>query len=270
MLKMSRLPPERFAREIGCNCNRLERLHDSVPAYYREETRAKSGGGTREIVRSTGIVRTLQRRIHDRYLQGLEWPGSTHGVRGRGHVANAKRHLGKPHHFVTDVFRFFPSISYRRVYDAFTRPPLRFSADAARLATRLTTREGRLPQGLHTSSRLADLVFSPVDEALAQLCKRYGITYTRYVDDLTFSSPHPFEEKIEAIKSTVSEGGFRLHEGEKTYYKKGPVEVTGVVVANNALRAPERVHEKRKQMKPGSQAHRSITAYIDQIERPVA
>ena len=264
---MNRLTPERFAREIGCNGNRLERLHDSVPAYYREETRAKPGGGSRDIVRSTGIVRALQRRIHGRYLQDLEWPGSTHGVRGRGHIANAKRHLGKPYHFVTDVFRFFPSISYQRVYDAFTDSPLRFSADAARLATRLTTHEGRLPQGLHTSPRLADLVFSPVDDALARLCKRHGITYTRYVDDLTFSSQHPFEEKIEAIKSLVSEGGFRLHEGEKTYYKKGPVEVTGVSVANNTLRAPERVHEKRSRMEPGSRAHRSITAYIDQIER---
>jgi hypothetical protein len=52
--------------------------------------------------------------------------------------------------------------------------------------------EGRLPQGSPTSGALANLVMVEVDAALTELARSMGLTYTRYSDDLTFSSGPDF------------------------------------------------------------------------------
>jgi hypothetical protein len=50
------------------------------------------------------------------------------------------------------------------------------------------TRMGYLPQGAPTSPMLANLVARPLDEALEAHAHRSGLVYTRYADDMTFST----------------------------------------------------------------------------------
>jgi hypothetical protein len=201
-------------------------------------------------------------------LDGLDWPRCVYGVPGRGARDNAEAHLGKKHHFVTDIRDFYPWTNVDVVYDVFTSNPLNFTPDAARIATRLTTLDGGLPQGVHTSARLADLAFRGIDEKLSAFCSEQNITYTRYADDLSFSSQEPFQEEVLTLKSIVHDDDrpYRLHAGSKTYYKKGPVEVTGVVVENNGLSAPERLHIKLRDHPIHSEVAHGLRGYISYVQ----
>ena len=137
----------------------------------------------------------------------------------------------------------------------------------ARYARRLTTRHGGLPQGAYTSSRIADLVLYKMDRRLSQLCHEHDITYTRYADDLSFSSQKNFKSLVPEIKQVIQDSDFKPHR-EKTAYKVGPVEVTGVIVENNRLRAPKRIYERLDEFSPGSEPYLGVLSYIARIEQP--
>ena len=244
----------------------LRDLCANIDQHYEDVTQEKKGGGTRLIQKPSSKLSAVQEGIHNTYLRRLEWPGWLFGAGdGRAQRENAESHLGLNHHLLTDILNFYPSVDHNQVYEVFDSK-LGFTPDAASLATRLTTYQGHLPQGTTTSPRLADLAFLDVDRRLSSFCKSRGITYTRYADDLTFSASHSFESEISKIKEIVSGGDFRLHEGKKTGYKVGPVEVTGIVVTNNNLFAPPRLKERLRETDPDSPEWQGTVGYVQYVE----
>lgn len=244
----------------------LDNLCANVNQHYRRTVLEKEGGGQRVIDEPSRQLSSVQEGIQDTYLQGSEWPSWLFGAGdGRAQRENAKAHLGLNHHFVTDILEFYPSVSHREVHDVFVSK-LDFTPDAARLATRLTTYRGSLPQGTKTSPRLADLAFLEVDRELVSFCESRDIVYTRYADDLTFSAGHCFKSEIPKIKEIVSAGDFWLHEGKKTGYKVGPIEVTGIVLTNNNLYAPPRLKHRLGQIDPDSSEWQGTYGYVKYVE----
>lgn len=271
--------PKRLAFEIGLPLDVLERACEDVESMYRETLKPKTyDDGTprlgpdgqpemRRITEPLGVLRRVQDRIKGIYLDKHTFPEHVHGgVKGRSNITNARRHLGLNHHFLTDIHRFFPSVRHREVYGFFVGEG--FAPDAARLLTRLTTWRGGLPQGAPTSPHLANLVFAPVDDAILALCRPAGVVYTRYVDDLTFSSDRAFSDLVPDLVRVVEDAGYRVKRGEKTYYKIGGVEITGTVVYNNVLRATKAAKDKLRGLTPGTDAHRGLANYISDVERP--
>lgn len=115
-----------------------------------------------------------------------------------------------------DIQNFFESITESQVYAVFKRigyQPL-VALELARLCTRVgnpATRRhhkrfrvngshwsairqyqnftrGHLPQGAPSSPMLANLVARDLDRALIKVAEKRGMIYTRYADDLTFST----------------------------------------------------------------------------------
>jgi len=118
-----------------------------------------------------------------------------------------------------DVKSFFESISESTVYrlfDSLGFEPL-VAFEMARLCTRdqhdvqhkkaqskdyslaslyvieqyIHSVQGHLPQGAPTSPMLANLVCRGLDERLAAIAEEQDLNYTRYADDITFSSSDP-------------------------------------------------------------------------------
>tara|TARA_B100000029_G_scaffold487152_1_gene542320 strand:- start:183 stop:1181 length:999 start_codon:yes stop_codon:yes gene_type:complete len=138
-------------------------------------------------------LKSAQRWLLDNLLYRLLPTTYAHGfVRGRSILSNASRHVGRRFVVTTDIRDFFPSITSAQVNDALQ--PLGLTATTRHAVVRLLTRRGQLPQGAPTSPHMANLVAQRLDLRLSGLARHHGWTYSRYADDLTFStiarSPH--------------------------------------------------------------------------------
>ncbi len=205
---------------------------------------------TRVLLPSKGILKTLQSKIKNRILSEILFPFHIQGgVKKRDNITNARLHIGKNYHFCTDIKDFFPTISSNIVYKMFLEN--QFSSDIARILTKLTTFRFQVPQGAPTSTHLANLVFMMVDKKIIEYCSGKSITYTRFVDDLTFSSEKDFKKYTYRILKIIEDHGYKIS-NKKTFYKIGPTEITGVITKNNVLDLSDSFVQKVKSAKKDS------------------
>mgnify|MGYP003487764007 FL=1 len=103
-------------------------------------------------------------------------------------VENAKMHVQQKYVLNLDLKDFFPSIKAYRVKELFLSKYFRFNEQIATALTLLVTYEGKLPIGSPTSPVISNFICLELDEALSTYCMKNEIRYSRYADDLTFSS----------------------------------------------------------------------------------
>jgi len=76
----------------------------------------------------------------------------------------------------------------------------------------LTTYEGKLPTGAPTSPVISNFICLNLDESISQLCAANKVVYSRYADDLSFSSDEVFTtDFISAINKLIHENDFALN-----------------------------------------------------------
>ena len=208
----------------------------------------------------------VQRWILSNLLPRLELHPSTYAYRqGRSVALCASQHLGARWLVKLDIHNFFGSVDERRVYRVFVG--LGYSAlvsfELTRLCTRLPSAHlvghqrrygthairayqvdavGHLPQGAPTSGALANAAATPLDGRLASIARELGWTYTRYSDDLTFSSGADLDR--DAARRLVNRVDDSIRaEGFLTHWKKSRIvppsarrTVLGILVDGDRLR----------------------------------
>jgi RNA-directed DNA polymerase len=254
---------------IGYTKEEIASLLADLPDHYYHFSQSKGMVKGVEKFRhynpSRGPLRDLHNRIHSRLFSSIPLPAHVQGcVTGRGNITNARAHQGKTYKFHTDLRSYFDYVSNEKVYDALRRAG--FSQKVSHLLTRLTTFKGHLPQGPPTSPFLANIVALPLDQAIIDLVTPLGITYTRYVDDLCLSSPHDFQSLVPEILAIVVKHGF-LYGHKKTYYKKGPLEITGARVGNNKLTPTAGQWEKYYAPETEAPTRIGLRAYFKGLDR---
>jgi RNA-directed DNA polymerase len=222
----------------------------------------KDGTIKARIIRpSIGILKVIQKRIQTQLLSSIKLSDNVHGgVKGCSNISNGKKHQGNKYIFRTDQQDFFPNISSEQVYKALLR---HFSPNFAHWITQLTTWKYQLPQGTPTSTALANIVFHPTDLQLIKLCGEHNITYTRYVDDLTFSSQQDFREITTEITAIITGNGFKISY-RKTLYSNNQT-ITGIKTFLNKIDAPESIISKSKTEEILNSPSKPITAYLQRI-----
>ncbi|UCS94971.1 reverse transcriptase family protein [Echinicola marina] len=161
-------------------------------------------------------------------------------------VDNAQKHVG--HHYVLnlDLKDFFHSFDKKWVKYGLMSPPFNLHGDKEPLAFLLASLvthpfevEGEvknvLPQGSPTSPTLTNILCQKLDRRLNGLANRFGATFTRYADDITFSSPHTIyndEAFNNELKRIIEEDQKLAINPKKTRLQKADYrqEATGLIV----------------------------------------
>lgn len=256
----------------------IDAIINNIDKYYGEKINPKLDKFGNPKLDNNGIpkkriinpskrrLKVLQNRINKNILSKIQIPDYAFGaVKGKSNITNAKQHQGKKYKFTTDLKDFFPSISNKSVFQMFLRHG--FSPSVSRILTQLTTYKGRIPQGAPTSSTVANLVFIRTGDILQKLSKTYGLTFTSFVDDLTFSSKTDFKDKVPEILDVISQE-FKISH-KKTNYSRNP-NVTGLHPMNNHLQLPmsfekklSSLHEKTPEQRSGLLMYKSLVEKIN-------
>lgn len=268
---------KKFCSIVCFKPDEVEKIANNLEKYYKEWIEKKLDKKTglpkkymdgtekqRTIRPSQKELKLIQSRIKNKILVPIQLPKTVHGgVKDCSNITNAKPHQGKKYIFTTDLQEFYPNITSQRVYDTFCK--LKFSPHFSHWLTNLTTWKYELPQGTPTSTHIANLVFLDTDLLLIDLCNKHNITYTRYVDDLTFSSQQDFQHLLSDILKIVTENNFKVSY-RKTQYK-GKQTITGVNVFLNKIDAPDKIIEKSKAETAEKNDIKPYTNYLNNIRK---
>ncbi len=213
---------------------------------YKSFSIPKKSGGVRTISAPTKLLKSFL-TYTNRLLQAFYLaPDYVTGfVPEKSVVDNAERHVGMNYVFNTDLKDFFPSISKSRVWATLKYYPFKFNDTIADAIAGLCCTEVKidgekrwvLPQGSPCSPVLTNIVCRNLDRELHKLAKEYNLRYSRYADDITFSSNRnvfrkggEFQQKLETIiiaqRFSINEKKTRVQD------KKQRQEVTGLVVSD--------------------------------------
>ena len=220
---------------------------NNVRGRYRHFSIPKKSGGKRNIAAPTkGLgnilyyVNILLKAIYQPsdYAMGF--------VEGRSVVDNAMRHIGQNYVFNTDLENFFPSIEQPRVWKRLQLNPFNFKQPIANILAGLCCIKEKnddgtvkyiLPQGAPTSPLITNAICDTLDRRLSGLARRFNLHYSRYADDITFSSMHNVYKEDGVfrteLKRIIEDQNFKMNEAKTRLQKIGErQEVTGLTVSN--------------------------------------
>jgi len=232
-----------------------ERGADTTDHYTRFAI-PKRGGGRRLISTPKPAMRAAQQWIRTNVLKPLPVSDYAAAFRpGKSIADNARLHSGKSCVIRLDLRDFFGTVSFPRIRGFFES--LGYNPGVATVLALICTDAPRsrvtldgqtslvivgdrsLPQGACTSPDLANLITAGLDARIGGLACKFGYTYSRYADDLVFSTEN--EEVfaaglISAVCRVCREEGFQVNH-RKTRIMRVPNRqlVTGLLV-NDGVR----------------------------------
>lgn len=227
-------------------------------ARYRSFSIKKKNGSKRRIKAPVAGLKAIQKSLN-LLLQTIYEPSDVvmGFITGKGILDNASAHLGKNYVLNLDLKDFFTAIEQGRIWGRLKLPPFnlnekRKSLEVANIISVITTQEALvsrvdengfssfckrnvLPQGAPTSPLISNAVCQQLDFYLTAVAKRFGLKYTRYADDLTFSSMHHVYHKdgefMKELDRIINKYGFSINPDKTRLQKRGfRQEVTGLIV----------------------------------------
>lgn len=262
MSKLAELKAARTLHDLAAILN----MKPTTLSFILYKIPVKDRYTTFEIPKSNGTKRTIhaphpkisfaQKRlskilttcIHEIRLTRPSYCGASHGFQNKRSIqSNAKLHEHRRHVVNCDIKDFFPSINFGRVQGFFIKDAyFGLYPKIAQILAHLACFDGRLPQGSPCSPVISNLIGNLLDARLSSLAKANKTTYSRYADDLTFSTnmralppgivlvdPHRPGGWIAApsLEDCINRAGFVLNSA-KTHVQSRPTRqiVTGLTV----------------------------------------
>lgn len=244
---------------------------------YRHFNIRKRSGGLRKIYVPEPDLMKTQIWIDRNILSNVKGsPFSYAFEKGQSIADCASQHLRCRWLIKLDVRNFFESLSEKQAYGVFRDIGYQslVSFELARICTRARRNDdhlkekwrnrrrtnikiysyptvGYLPQGAPTSPKLANLIVAPLDLAVAEVAGKYDLVYTRYADDMTFSTDSADFKRstanafVREISFLLPEYNLRLHPGKIHVVPPGARKVVlGLLVDGEQVRLPKDFRSK--------------------------
>lgn len=217
---MFRVSEEYFYKNI-VKCDRAE-IREII--YYKDLSYKtffipkKKGYRKIDGIESDSKLYIIQKNILENFLSKIELPLCVKGFIKKGSYINyLKKHTNKKYYLRMDIKHFFDSISREQILENLNE----YIQNQWILndVIEICTLHDKVPQGAITSPSISNIVFRRIDQRITKYCQKFNITYTRYADDLLFSS-NEFDFKkqkwfYKKIKYILNSEGF-----ESNYSKK--------------------------------------------------
>ena len=171
---------------------------------YHSFTIPKKDGSLRIISAPCRELLAIQRKLSQVLSMVYEPKPCAFGfVNGKNHIDNARHHINRRSVFNIDLKDFFTQIHFGRVRGMLINKPYCIGTEAATTISQIACLNAHLPQGAPSSPIITNMILSSLDNALMHLAKKTNCFYTRYADDITFSTyKHSLDKSI-----VVNEGG---------------------------------------------------------------
>ncbi|MCF2945654.1 reverse transcriptase domain-containing protein [Paenibacillus tarimensis] len=213
---------------------------------YKSFPLAKKNGGYRTIYSPSKNLTLLQKKLA--YILSLNFTPHTRAygfIEKRSIVTNASEHLKKNYVLNIDLENFFESISFARVRKMFISYFKFNDTVSTTLANICVHPDGILPQGAATSPIISNILAKSLDKELLRLSlESKGVKYTRYADDITFSTNKKTFPKAIALLNDdkqvilsdnliqiIKSNGFNVNERKiRLQDREGNQSVTGITV----------------------------------------
>ena len=215
----------------------------------------KSNGQLRDICAPCEQLKLIQSRLAELLyscVKQIEYQENrkplSHGfTKGRSIYSNAKCHKNRRFVLNFDLLDFFPSFNFGRVRGFLIQNrDFRLHEKVATTIAQIACFEDELPQGSPCSPVIANLIAHILDIGMAKLAYSASVTYSRYADDITFSTNKKnFPESIarplsgnqahwvlgDELLKLVKKNGFEVNDPKtRMHYKSSRQLVNGLTV----------------------------------------
>ena len=234
-----------IAQSLSLTPNYVSTLGASASHRYKHFTIPKASGGIRHIYHPAKPLKAVQRWLQSRIVTRWTVHNAAAAYRkGRNIADHARLHLGSRYLLHLDLVDFFESITASDIHayiQHHTREvvPSGWADSDTELFVQLVCLNGRLTIGAVTSPGISNALCQSLDHSLTTRCLEIDVTYTRYADDMFFStsSPHVLSDVprfvIDTLRSIPYPTSLTLNLAKTRHSSlKGHRRVTGLVLSS--------------------------------------
>jgi Reverse transcriptase (RNA-dependent DNA polymerase) len=245
---------------------------------YRPIEKKKSDGSIRMVYAPSPPLKRIQKRLSELLMRVAVPDYLMCPVKGRSNIDNANVHRGSRAKRLLDIQSFYPNCSANKVAEFFVKKVM-CSPDVAKILVCLATRDGALPQGSPCSPILAFWSYHQMWEDIAKVTSTASCKFSIWVDDLAISGSFVSAKALFEIKGIIQFHGHQVHPEKQSSTIDSPTTITGVVVAGDSLRLPNRLHRARQLKKVAMQREKAGVVVatlqasvfgLDQFEKEIA
>ncbi|MBS7333402.1 MAG: retron Ec67 family RNA-directed DNA polymerase/endonuclease [Weeksellaceae bacterium] len=206
----------------------------------------KRSGGVRTIHAPHQDLRVIQKKLADllvKYKNIIQATNNmklniSHGFeKNKSIITNARIHRNKRFVFNVDLENFFESFHFGRVKGFFEKNEhFMLPSEIAVIIAQICCYNRKLPQGAPTSPVITNLICNILDIRILKLAKKYKLDYSRYADDLSFSTNdknflNSKDDFYNELVKEIIKAGFRVNDKKsRLLFKDSRQVVTGLVV----------------------------------------
>jgi len=266
---------EKISDALCVDKNALLIFSSTAPYRYKVyEIPKRSGHGTRVIAHPAKQLKFIQRLIIKEISNLVSIHDCAYAYKKDISIKdNALVHKDNRYLLKMDFKNFFPSITPELLFHEFSNAGVSFKIDEKEFLSKMLfykpTRKStlRLSIGAPSSPFISNFIMYRFDSIISNYCKSNNIKYTRYADDITFSTniKNALFSIPKMVSKILTENNYNLRiNSEKTVYtsRAHNIHVTGITITPEGKLSTGRENKRKLQ----AMLHRFIQSKLTDKE----